>query len=96
MDTDVLFHTSLSEEKLGKLERTHTLGLHVICGTRFLDVSEIFPVKRLSFSKTSLIKFWPFTRIKPGVLSLVTLSTDMVVNQTPYTTTIETELLDKT
>ena len=33
MDADLLFQTSLLEEKLGKLEITHIPGPHVICET---------------------------------------------------------------
>ena len=95
MDADVICQPFLSEEKQERRETAHLLELHLICGTRFPDVSEKFPVKRLSFSKTKLIKFWPFTQINPGVQSLVTLLTDMVADQIPYMTTIETELLDK-
>jgi len=95
MDENVIYQPFLSEEKHGRQETSHLLGPHVICGTCFPGVSEIFPLKRLSFSKTSLIKFCPFTRINPSVLCLVTHLTDMVADQIPYVTTIETELLDK-
>ena len=95
MDADVICQPFLSEERPGMRETAHLLGPHVICGTSFPDVSEIFLVKRLSFSKTSLIKFWPFTRINPVVQSLVTLLTDMAADQIPYTITIEIELLEK-
>ena len=95
MDADVICQPFLLEEKQGRREMAHLLGPHVICGTRFPEVSEIFPVERSSISKTNLIKSWPFTRIYPGVLSLVTHLTDMVADQIPYATTIETELLDK-
>ena len=39
------------------------LGSHVICETRFPDVSEIFLVGRSNISKTNLIKSWPFLAI---------------------------------
>ena len=47
MDTDVLSHTSLSEEKLGELETAHTPGPHVICGILSQSVSIILLGKRL-------------------------------------------------
>ena len=47
MDTDVLSHTSLSEEKLGELETTHTPEPHVICGILSQIVSVILLGKRL-------------------------------------------------
>ena len=72
MDADVICQPFLSEERPGMQQTSHLLGPHVICGTHFPEVAKIFPVKRSSFSKTSLIKFWPFTRINPGVQSLVT------------------------
>ena len=58
-------------------------------------MSEIFPGERSIISKTNLIKSWPFTRIYPGVLSLVTHLTDMVADQIPYVTTIETIVRQK-
>ena len=47
MDTDVLSLTSLSEEKLGELETTHTPGLHVFCRILSQSVSVILLGKRL-------------------------------------------------
>ena len=88
MDAGVICQPSLSEERSGMREIAHLPGPHVICGTRFPDMSDIFPVKSPSFLKTSLIKFWPFTRINPGVQSLVTLLTDMVADQIPRVTII--------
>ena len=47
MNTDVLSHNSLPEEKLGELETTHTSGPHVICGILSQSVSVILLGKRL-------------------------------------------------
>ena len=47
MDADLLFQTSLLEEKLGKLEITHMPGPHVICGTLSQSVSVILLGKSL-------------------------------------------------
>ena len=92
MDVDVICQSFLSEESQGWRETALLLGTHVISGPCFPDVSEIFPGK---FYKNKLDKIWPFTRINPGVLNLVTLSTDMVADQIPYATTKEIELLEK-
>ena len=45
MDTDVVCQPFLSEEEQGMQNTAHLLGPNVVCGTRFSDVSEIFPVK---------------------------------------------------
>ena len=95
MDADVIWQPFLSGKRPGMQETAHLLGPHVICATRFPDVSEIFSGERSSISRANLIKFWPFNRIYPGALSLVTHLTDMVANLIPCVTTIETELLDK-
>ena len=47
MDANVLFHISLLEEKLGKLETTHMPGPHVICGILSPSVFVILVGKRL-------------------------------------------------
>ena len=60
MDTDALFHTSLSEEKLGKLEITHTSGPHVIYGILFQCLFTILPEKKVEFFKNKLLKALAF------------------------------------
>ena len=47
METDVLSHTSISEEKLVALETTHMPRQHVICGILSQSVSVILLEKRL-------------------------------------------------
>ena len=51
--------------------------------------------RNIEYFKTNLIKSWPFTRIYPVVLSLVTVSTDRIANLIPSMTTTEAELFDK-
>ena len=95
MDADVICQPFLSEERQRMRETAHLLGPHVTCGTRFPGVSVISLEKRSKSSKGSLIKFWPFTLMNPGVLSLVTHLTDTATGQIPYATTTKTKLLKR-
>ena len=81
MDTDVLTHTSLSEEKLGELETAHMPGPHVICGILSQCVRNITGEK-VYFFKTRLdnvIAFYPgiALAVAPG-----THTTEMGANLT--------------
>ena len=79
----------------GRAKKARDRSFAWTCGTHFPSVSEIYQVKMLIFSKGSWIKFKQFIRINPGALCLVTLLTDMVADQIPCMTNIETELLEK-
>ena len=89
MDTDALFHMSLSEEKQGKLEITHTSGPHVIYGILFQILSTILPRKRLNSLKINQIKLQPFIQMYHIVVSTGTHKIEMGANLTHYLTTIE-------
>ena len=89
MDTDVLSHTSLSEEKLGT---AHTTGPHVICGILSQSVSAILLGEKANFFKTKL-EFWPFTQMYPVAVAPGRCTTEMGANLTHYSSTIEIEIL---
>ena len=70
VDANVKCQLSKLEVKRGRLEIALSPGLHVICGTRSLDVSEILLEKVLSILRINLIGPWLSTRIYLGVVGL--------------------------
>ena len=79
LDANVMFHTSLSEEKLRKLETIHLPVPQVIYGT--LPRCKIFLGGKDGFFK-DLIKPWSFTWICPAVVALSICMIEMDANLT--------------
>ena len=89
MDANVRCQLSPLEVERGRLEIALSPGLHVICGTRSLDVSGILPEKMLSILRINLIRSWPSTQMYLGVVGLATHMTEIFASQILCATTTE-------
>jgi len=81
VDANVRCQLSPLEVERGRLEIALSPGLHVICGTRSLDVSGILPEKMLSILRINLIRSWPSTQMYLGVVGLATPMTEIIESQ---------------
>ena len=89
MDANVRCQLSPLEEERGRLEIALSPGLHVICGTRSLNVSGILPEKMLCILRINLIRYWPSTRMYLDVVGLATHMTEIFASQILCATTTE-------
>ena len=85
---DANYQISLLEVERGRQRIALSPGLHVICGTRFLDVSGILLEKMCTLRK-KLIRSWPSTQMYLGVVGLATHMTEMIESQILCATTTE-------
>ena len=89
VDANVRCQLSPLEVERGRLEIALSPGLHVICGTRSLDVSEILPEKMLSILRINLIGPWLSTQMYLGVVGLAIPMTEIIEGRIPCATTTE-------
>ena len=88
MDANVRCQFSPLEKERGRLETTLSPGLHVICGTRSLDVSGIL-LEKMCILRINLIRSWPSTQMYLGVVGLATHMTEIFASQILCATTTE-------
>ena len=89
MDANVRCQLSPLEVERGRPEIALSPGLHVICGTRSLDVSGILPEKVLSILRINLIRPWPSTQMYLGVVGMATHMTEISASRILCATTTE-------